>query len=67
MGEEVRARIFEPFFTTKPHGQGTGLGMAVARDLVVGAAGDIDVESSAGIGTTLKIRLPKAELLERQV
>lgn len=66
MGEEVRARIFEPFFTTKPHGQGTGLGMAVVRDLVVGAAGDIDVESSAGIGTTLKIRLPKAELSERQ-
>lgn len=62
MDEEVRTRVFEPFFTTKPYGQGTGLGMAVVRDLVVNAAGDIDVESSAGIGTTLKIRLPKVEL-----
>lgn len=58
MNEEVRARIFEPFFTTKPNGEGTGLGLAVVRDLLVNASGHIDVESEVGIGTTFRIRLP---------
>ena len=60
MSAEVRDRIFEPFFTTKPAGQGTGLGLAVASDLVAAAGGSIDVLSHPGEGTTLSITLPQA-------
>ena len=34
--DELKSRIFEPFVTTKPHGQGTGLGLAMAKDLMLG-------------------------------
>lgn len=60
MDEAVRAHVFEPFFTTKPAGQGTGIGLAVARNLVVAAGGEIDVESSPGRGASFHIRLPMA-------
>ncbi|WP_024890593.1 sensor histidine kinase [Luteimonas huabeiensis] len=60
MPPEVQARIFEPFFTTRPAGQGTGLGLAVARDLIAEAGGSIDVDSAPGAGTTLHVRLPLA-------
>jgi signal transduction histidine kinase len=60
MDDTVRAQAFDPFFTTKPHGQGTGLGLAVARDLIVKAGGDIDVVSTPGRGATFRIRLPVA-------
>lgn len=60
MSAEVQERIFEPFFTTKPVGQGTGLGLAVAADLLAAAGGSIDVRSKPGQGTTLRIDLPRA-------
>ena len=59
MREEVRARVFEPFFSTKPAGQGVGLGLSVARDLVVAADGRIEVESEPG-RTTFRIDVPVA-------
>jgi len=46
--EEIRARIFDPFFTTKPPGQGTGLGLDIARRLVRRWDGEITVESRPG-------------------
>lgn len=61
MPESVRAKIFEPFYTTKPAGSGTGLGLAVVRDLVQAAEGSIAAESLAGKGTTFRIRLPLVE------
>lgn len=60
MSAEVQERIFEPFFTTKPAGQGTGLGLAVASDLITAAGGRIDVRSQPEEGTTLRIMLPRA-------
>jgi PAS domain S-box-containing protein len=60
MSPEVRARIFEPFFTTKQGNQGTGLGLAVVYGIVVGHHGFIDVESTAGSGSTFNVFLPLA-------
>ncbi|OCB39952.1 histidine kinase [Mycobacterium malmoense] len=46
---EVRERIFEPFFTTKPFGEGTGLGLDLAFNIVVKKhRGDLRVESAPG-------------------
>jgi polar amino acid transport system substrate-binding protein len=47
--EEIRERIFEAYFTTKEHEQGTGIGLYVAREIVVGNLhGTIDVHSGEG-------------------
>jgi PAS domain S-box-containing protein len=56
-GEDLE-RIFDPFFTTKPIGEGTGLGLAIARTIVVGMAGDIEVESTPGRGALFRVILP---------
>ena len=54
----VKARIFQPFFTTKPTGQGTGLGLSLAYDIVVkGHGGTLEVESTEGVGTTFIVKL----------
>jgi signal transduction histidine kinase len=45
---EIQNRIFDPFFTTKPVGQGIGLGLDIARQLVRRNDGDIEVESTTG-------------------
>jgi two-component system, NtrC family, sensor kinase len=59
MPESVKAKIFQPFFTTKPAGEGTGLGLSLAYDIVTkGHGGTLEVESTEGVGTEFIISLP---------
>jgi signal transduction histidine kinase len=56
--DEIRDRIFEPFFSTKPIGEGSGLGLDIARRVVDKHKGHIKVRSEAGVGTTFSVHLP---------
>ena len=54
-------RLFEPFFTTKAPGEGTGLGLSLARKIVLAHGGSIDVASDIGVGSAFTVRLPAVE------
>lgn len=53
-------RASEPFFTTKPLGQGTGLGLAMARGFAHQSGGGFMIESMPGQGTTVTLWFPEA-------
>jgi PAS domain S-box-containing protein len=55
---EKVSKIFDPFFTTKPLGQGTGLGLSLSHGIISDHGGRIEVESTVGVGTRFRIRLP---------
>jgi signal transduction histidine kinase len=55
---EIQEHIFESFFTTKPAGQGSGLGLAISQHIVTRHAGQIDVKSEPGKGSTFRVLLP---------
>ena len=56
----IKDKIFQPFFTTKPTGQGTGLGLSLAYDIVKAHGGELKVETKENEGTTFIIELPIA-------
>jgi len=58
IAEEAAARAFDPFFTTKDPGQGTGMGLAVARRLVVEHGGEISISSAVDAGTVVRVLIP---------
>lgn len=64
MDEATLARIFEPFFTTRAGGQGTGMGLTVARAIVEQQGGEITAESAPGRGSCFRMTIPAAAPLE---
>ncbi|MDM8514961.1 ATP-binding protein [Desulfobacterales bacterium HSG16] len=58
--EAVKEKIFEPFFTTKKTGQDMGLGLAITYGIIKDYRGEIQIESTRGVGTTFKLIFPKA-------
>ncbi|MGQ0508837.1 MAG: sensor histidine kinase [Myxococcaceae bacterium] len=58
MAEADLHRVFEPFFSTKEGG--TGLGLAVAQQILHAHGGSIDCQSRLGAGTTFTVKLPRA-------
>ena len=68
MTPETLARAFEPFFTTKKIGRATsGLGLAVVRSIVRDSQGWLTVDSRPNRGTTVKLFLPCAAVVDRVV
>lgn len=62
MTEATKNKIFQPFFTTKPTGEGTGLGLSMAYDIITkGHSGNITVESTPGQGSEFTIEIPKTK------
>jgi two-component system, NtrC family, sensor kinase len=59
IAEEHLDRIFEPFFTTKA--RGTGLGLAITKQIIDQHHGRIELESTLGQGTAVRIWLPVAQ------
>jgi len=57
--EDIRSRVFDPFFTTKPVGQGTGLGLDMARRIVHLHGGDVGFSTQPG-RTVFRVQLPVA-------
>ena len=58
ISEENLPKIFDPFFTTKEVGQGTGLGLYICHTLISAMDGEIEVESSPGVGARFRVLLP---------
>jgi signal transduction histidine kinase len=56
--QKVLDKIFQPFFTTKPTGEGTGLGLSLAYDIVKAHGGEIKVKTSEMQGSEFTIQLP---------
>ncbi len=66
MPPEVVERCLEPFFSTKARGRGSGLGLASVHSVVVRAGGTLGIESTVGVGTTVRLRFPEVADMTRR-
>src|SRR5262252_2737379 len=60
MTPAVLAKAFDPFFTTKEVGKGSGLGLSQVYGFAKAAGGHVKIYSEVGLGTTVKLYLPKS-------
>ena len=58
MGPDTISKLFTPFFTKKPKGEGTGMGLKIAKKIVERHLGKIEVESQPGQGSLFRVKLP---------
>lgn len=58
ISKDIQSRIFDPFFTTKQIGTGTGLGLSLSYGIVQKHQGQIEIQSTPGLGTSFRITLP---------
>jgi PAS domain S-box-containing protein len=61
MTPDIMARAFEPFFTTRSIGRGSGLGLSQVYGFVRQSGGFVRLESEPGVGTTVRLFLPRCE------
>jgi signal transduction histidine kinase/CheY-like chemotaxis protein len=61
MPPDVLEHVFEPFFTTKEIGKGSGLGLAMVFGFTKQAGGEIDIQSTLGVGTSVTMTFPDAQ------
>ena len=61
MTPEVARRALEPFFTTKPLGKGTGLGLSMVKGFVEQSNGQLELQTTEGVGTTIRLVFPRLE------
>ena len=64
MSLEIMKKVFEPFFSTKPVGKGTGLGLSMVYGFVKQSGGHVKLYSEVGVGTTVKVYLPRGSKLK---
>ena len=60
MSDAVVRQAVEPFFTTKPPSAGSGLGLSMAYGFAKQSGGHLDIESAVGVGTKVRLYLPRA-------
>ena len=62
--KQYLSKVFDPFFTTKEQGEGSGLGLTIARRIIKKFGGDIRIESQEASGTSCIVTLPVIPLLQ---
>jgi C4-dicarboxylate-specific signal transduction histidine kinase len=63
--EDIIDRVMQPFFTTRQPGEGTGLGLSISYGIVRDMKGNIEIQSTAGLGTQIIVTFPLSKKEDR--